>query len=166
MPRPSLPVLSAISCSTQRPNDAMLRRNDERALVAAGQRQLAERRAEAKRVAAAGTRVGRRGDAAVEQLRDVDAGDGGRRESEVRKRGVSSADIAGVDEGLAEAVLVRERFERRAGVGDGDEVLARASGLRSFDQVVEVREERQRLDGGAGLRRDEEERASRCRRAR
>ncbi len=106
-------------------------------------------------------RVGSRGDAAVQQLRDVDARHGCGDEAKVRKHGVTAADVAGVGEDVAEVVLSREGFERRGGIGDGDEVLAGAAGLRLRDERVEVREEREGLDGRAGLRRDEEERARR-----
>ena len=133
--------------------------DDEGQLVAAGARELAEREPEPQaRVVLGRLEVRARllGDLrALEDRPHVDAGQRGGHEPEVRQRRVAPADLGVVEEGAAEAVLLGEVDQRRAGVGDGDEVAAVAL------QRVEVLEQRQRLDRPARLRRDDEQR--RCR---
>ena len=130
--------------------------DDEGELVAAGARELAEREPEPQaRVVLGRLEVRARllGDLrALEDRPHVDAGQRGRHEPEVRQRRVAPADLGVVEEGAAEAVLLGQVDQRRAGVGDGDEVAAVAL------QRVEVLEQRQRLDRPARLRRDDEER--------
>jgi hypothetical protein len=138
-----------------RPQPERLERvvDDEGELVAAAQRQLAERRAELQaRVVLLGP-AGLHGlDRRVEDRADVVAGDRGRDEPEVGQDGVAPADVGVVLEHAPEAVLGAELRERGARVGDGDEVRAVAL------QGVEVLELRHRLDRAAGLRRDDEQR--------
>ena len=130
--------------------------DDEGELVAAGARELAEREPEPQaRVVLGRLEVRARllGDLrALEDRPHVDAGQRGGDEPEVRERRVAPADLRVVEERAAEAVLLGEVDQRRAGVGDGDEVAAVAL------QRVEVLEQRQRLDRAARLRRDDEQR--------
>ena len=154
MPRPCLPVDSATSCSAHSPNDSSGVVDDEGELVAAPQRQLAERDAE---LAGPGCPRSRRqasiaSCAVAQHGADVVAGDRGRDEPEVGQHGVAPADVRVVLEHAAEAVLGAELRERRARVGDGDVVRAVAL------QRVEVLELRHRLDRAAGLRGDDEQR--------
>ena len=157
MPRPCLPVLSAISCSTQTPNERDRVVDHERQLVAAGARELAEREAEPQAGVVLGVlevRARLLGDLrALEQRPDVDARQRGRHEPEVRQRRVAPADLGVVLERAAEAVLLGE-VEQRWSPGSVIEHEVRAVAL----QRVEVLEQRDRLDRPAGLGGDEEQR--------
>jgi hypothetical protein len=61
---------------------------------------------------------------AVEQLPDVDAHQRGGNHAEVGERRVAPADVRRVEEDALEAVALRVLLHLRAGVCDGDEVLA------------------------------------------
>ena len=130
--------------------------DDEGQLVAARERQLADRAAEPE--AGVGGRVGitqRRTELrrAAQQRAQVGAQQRGRHEAEVRQRAVAPADVGVVEEDAPEAALLAQGREPRARIGDGDELRAVAAGL-----LPEVVEGRQRLDRPAGLRGDDEER--------
>ena len=79
----------------------------------------------------------------------VDAHQRRRHDPEQRQRRVAAADLGLAREGGAEAALVREPLELRAGVGDRGELSAAAS--RPLPEVLQVRarlERRARLRGG------------------
>src|SRR5205085_7787027 len=69
------------------------------------------------------------------------------------ERGVAAADRRLAGEHAAKAPLAREVFERRTGVGDGDELLAAPAG--PLPEVVRVRD---RLERRARLGRGDEQR--------
>ena len=87
-----------------------------------------------------------------QHLVDVGADQGGRDEPEERQRRVAPADVGAVDEDAPEAVLCTQLLQQGAFIRDGDEMLT----LRG--EAPEVLEVRKRLDGGAGLAGDQEQR--------
>jgi hypothetical protein len=142
---------------------AELAREHERHLVAAGLGQPRERRAEPDRGVVAGAhRVAAgldHGVGAVEQRLDVDADQRRGHEAEEGQGREAPADRGRVEEGAAEARLGRELVERPAGVGDGDEMYARARYRGGLDLCAEILVEGQGLGRGPGLGGDDEERA-------
>ncbi len=135
---------------------------DDGQLVAAGQGGLAQHGAEAHGRVLAGrdVRAARdgRGADAVEQPLEVGADQRRRDHAEEAQRGVAAADVRGVDEHGAEALVERLLLERRALVGDGHEVVAGVVSVQLPEALVEVGVEAGRLRGAAGLARDDEER--------
>ena len=89
----------------------------------------------------------------MQQGLDVDADQRRRHQAEVGQRRIAAADVGRIDEGAAEPALAGEPLERRAGIGDRDELRAPAAGA-----LPEVAEEAVALLGGARLARDDEER--------
>ena len=144
MPRPCLPVDSATSCSAHSPNDVERRVDHERQLVAAAQRELAERGAEPQaRVAVGQLAVLRRHLRALEHRLDVDAGQRRRHDAERRQRRVAPADLGVGEEHVAEALALGQLAHRRAGVGDRDEVAPdRAAGRGSTRAARSARSSR------------------------
>ena len=125
---------------------------DERELVAAGLGQLAERDAEPQAgVALLALAFLLGADRAVEDGGDVVARHHGRDEPERAERAVAAADVRVAVERAAEALLVRERLQARAGVGDRDEV-------RAVDVGAERLVHRHRLDRPARLARHDRDR--------
>ena len=139
------------------------RLEDQRELVAAAQRQFADRSAELQsrillrgHVGAAGHGHGAH---PVEQPLEVDAHEGGRDHTEEAERRVPAADVAGIHEDGAEALVERLLLERGALVGDGHEVMTRVLPGELLQALVEIGVEARRLGGAAGLAGDHEQRA-------
>ena len=139
------------------PERRHLRRGDQRHLVAPLHRQPSHHRAQPNAwVLLDGDRVGAgilHLDRSLEQLHDVDAHERAWHQPEVGQRRVAAADVRWVGEYPAEAVVLRQRLERRARIGDGRELLAVPLCL-----LVEVREVRERLGRLARLGGDDEKR--------
>ena len=162
MPLPSLPVLSAMICSIQRPRAA---RGSGVISVTLSRPSLASAPRSRPRVApgfpGGSASVGLAlldGDLGmIQDLGDVQAHQGGGDHAEVGQGGVSAADVAGVEEDLAEAVALGVGLHLGAGVGDGHEVLARLVALGLLHLVEEVGVEDRRLGGRAALAGDDEQ---------
>ena len=129
------------------------RREDERELVAAAQRQLAHRGAEPQGGVLLDGHVGAAGHGhgahAVEQPLEVDADERRRDDAEEAQRRVPAADVAGVHEDGAEALVERLLLERSTLVGDGHEVLTGVVAAVLAQALVEVSVEAGRLGGAA-----------------
>ena len=154
---PSLPVDSAISCSTHSPklaigsettNVSLSRRWSASAPIA-----MPSHRPGVRRRAVVVRAVLLRHLAPVQQAADVRAHQDRRDDPEVGHHRVAAADLRVVAEHPPEAVLLGQLLERAARVGDRHEL--RPVPARLLEEVAEVR---QRLDRPARLRRDEEER--------
>src|SRR6266581_251631 len=100
IPFPSLPVLSAINCSTHSPKLP----NPRGASLGHAMRP-------------------------VQQLAHVDADQGRRDEPEIGQGGIATADVLGVQERATKSSLPGEPSERCVGVGNGDELRAPAARL-------------------------------------
>jgi len=161
---PSLPVLSATSCSTQAPRGAS---GGSKTSVSLSRPRSAsspiDRGAEPQGGVLLGGHVGAAGHShgahAVEQPLEVDADEGGRDHAEEAEGRVPAADVAGVHEDGAEALVEGLLLERGALVGDGHEVMTGVLAVELAQALVEVGVEARRLGGAAGLAGDHEQRA-------
>ena len=157
MPLPSLPVDSAISCSTQRPkldtgsetmNVSLSRPCSASSPIA---RPIHSPELDARAVEAVAVLLGLlRG---LQQRLDVHAHQRRRHQAEVRQHRVAPADVRVVLEHPPEAALLGHVDQPAAGVGDRHELRAVAAGA-----LVEVLHVRQRLHRAARLRGDDEQR--------
>ena len=86
---------------------------------------------------------------AIEQLGNVSAHQRERNHAEVRERGVASADIRRIEEDAAEAIMRSLLGKLGAGIGDGDEVLARLLAELFFDARQKIMVEHLRLGSTA-----------------
>ena len=135
---------------------------DDRELVAAGERRLAQHGAEPQGGVLARRDVGAAGHGdgahAVEQPLEVDADQRRRHDAEEAERRVAAADVRRVHEDGAEVLVERLLLERGALVGDRHEVVPGVVAVELREALVEVGVEAGRLGGAAGLARDDEER--------
>ena len=81
-----------------------------------------------------------------------------RHQAEEGERGVAPSDGGGIEEGAPEPTLRRELVQRRPRIGDGHELHARLGGPAAFDLGAEIVIERGRLQRGARLGGDHEQR--------
>ena len=129
-------------------------------LVTPGQRQLAQRGAQSqRRVLGLRFRPGgvgeRRG--AIEQGREVHPDERSRHQTKVRQGRIAATNVRLSLENAAKATLVGQTDQRCAGVGDGDEI-ARRINAQAAEPAPEIAVVRERLEGGPGLARDDEQR--------
>ena len=159
MPLPSLPVDSAISCSSHAPRSRNAGRGDERDFVAAQVGGGAEDDAEHHAgilFHGSGRRRRPRPSALVrcEKLAGVEAHGRGGNHAEVRERGVAPADGGQSVKDVAEAVALGDQLHLRAGIGDGDEVAARFVAahrlLHALEEILLVDVGFERAAGFAG----------------
>ena len=153
-------VLAGAFCHELLDPHAEWRDREQRELVASGVGLRRHERAE--RVARVARRVeptlGGHRRCAAEQRVHVDAEPGGGHEAEQRQRGVAAANVRRVDPDVPVSRLGRARDERRAGIGDADEVRSGVGGAdAAFDPLPEVTLECGHFDGAATFRRDEEQ---------
>ena len=118
-PRPCLPVLSASSCSAQAPKLSSAGRSEERHLVAPLLRQLAEPRAQLERFFAV-ERLGGLQQALRTSMPMAAAGTSPKNDSAEKRPPMSG----GFRNTRWKPSSSAARCKRRAGVGDGDEVVA------------------------------------------
>lgn len=91
---------------------------------------------------------------------DIEAHDGRGHQAEIRQHGVPSADAWNAKRDLAKALALGDRFQRRAGIGDGDEVRASPVGANGpFCQFEEVCLQDIGLERAARLARHDEKRS-------
>src|SRR5207247_471666 len=141
-PFPSFPELSATSCSTQ---------SASRTTGSGGRSSSLSRPASAAAATARPNRRAASTSTTRAPLRPVHAEQRGRQHPHARQCRIPAADIRRMREHRAEPGALRERLQRTAGIGDGDE-------LSGGGAAREVPIRRERLDGGAGFTRDDEER--------
>ena len=87
----------------------------------------------------------------IEQSLEVEALQRSRNHPEIRQRRIATPDVRRVQEDSAEAVSFGHLFHQRTGIGDGNEVLARAIALDLAHAIEEILVEHQRLGCRARL---------------
>jgi hypothetical protein len=75
---------------------------------------------------------------AAQQATDIDAQQGSRYEAEEGQDGVAASDVGGVEKRVSESMLPGSPFERRSGIGDGDELRTGLVACRGRGVVGEV----------------------------
>src|SRR5712692_10375662 len=157
MPLPSLPVDSAINCSSHAPRSEIPGEAMRVILSRPSFAAVPDQAEHHSRILAYGSGrfAGRHHFfRALQKLAGVDAHRGGGNHAEVRERRIASADGWQAIENVAEAIALGDQLHLRTRIGDRDEVAARLVGAHglpyAFEEVLLVDVGLQRAAGLAG----------------